>query len=57
MRILEKLSQIVLAIASHNDMYEHVLKLNLLAFVLKISDQKYPDNIRSNAVHAISMFT
>lgn len=57
MRILEKLSQIVILIASHHDMYEHILKLNLLAFVLKISDQRFPDKIRSNAVLAISMFT
>lgn len=44
-------------ISYHHDMYKHIVNLKLLQFILKISDQKYPDNIRSNAVLAISMLT
>ena len=38
-------------------MFEHILKLNLLKFILKISHEKYESEIRSNAVLAISLLT
>ena len=57
MRILEKLSWMITLISYHHDMYKHIINLKLLQFILKISDSKYPDSIRSNAVLAISMLT
>jgi len=38
-------------------MFGHIIKLNLLQFILKISESKYPSSIRSNAVLAISLLT
>lgn len=57
LRILEKLSQLVTLISYHQDMFDHIIKLNLLTFVIKISNKKFPSTIRSNAVLAISMLT
>lgn len=56
-RIIEKLSWLVTLISFHQDMFDHIIKLNLLEFILKISDTKYPSSIRSNAVLAISLLT
>ena len=57
LRLLEKLSWLVTLISFHKDMFEHIIKLDLLKFILKIADQKYPNKIRSNAVLAISLLT
>mmetsp|Transcript_17153 Transcript_17153/g.26519 ORF Transcript_17153/g.26519 Transcript_17153/m.26519 type:complete len:94 (+) Transcript_17153:755-1036(+) len=56
-RILEKLSWLATLISFQQDMFDHIIRLNLLQFVLKISDKKYPSSIRSNAVLAISLLT
>ena len=56
-RVLEKLSWLVTLISFHQDMFDHIIKLRLLEFILKISKNEYPANIRSNAVLAISLLT
>lgn len=56
-RVIEKLSWLVTLISFHQDMFDHIIKLNLLEFILKISDSKFPSSIRSNAVLAISLLT
>jgi hypothetical protein len=56
-RMLEKLSQLMTLISFYQDMFQDIVKLNLLAFIVKISDIKYTSSIRSNAVLAISMLT
>ena len=38
-------------------MFDHIIKLDLLKFVIDISKDKYKSEIRSNAVLAISMLT
>lgn len=38
-------------------MFEHITKLNLLQFIIKIAHKKFPSSIRSNAVLAISLLT
>jgi hypothetical protein len=38
-------------------MFDHIIKINLLTFVIKISGKNYKSSIRSNAVLAISLLT
>ena len=38
-------------------MFELIISLDLLQFILKLSEAKYPNKIRSNAVLAISLLT
>ena len=38
-------------------MFDHIIKINLLSFVIKISGKNYKSTIRSNAVLAISLLT
>ena len=38
-------------------MFDHIIKINLLTFVIKISGKNYKSAIRSNAVLAISLLT
>ena len=57
MKTLENLSWLVTLISFHQDMFEHIIKLNLLNFILKISAPQYPSKVRSNAVLAISLLT
>ena len=38
-------------------MFDYIIKLDLLKFIIKISDSKFPSSIRSNAVLAISLLT
>jgi hypothetical protein len=56
-RILEKLSWLAALISFHQDMFDQVIKLDLLRFIIKISQPRYSGRIRSNAVLAISMLT
>ena len=44
-------------ICFYPDMIEQIIQLNLLGFIIKISSYKYPSNIRSNAVLALSLLT
>lgn len=57
MDILEKLSWLATLISFHEDMFDQIIKINLLQFVIKISHNSYPSPIRSNAVLAISLLT
>lgn len=57
MDILEKLSWLATLISFHEDMFDQIIKINLLQFVIKISNSSYPSPIRSNAVLAISLLT
>jgi len=56
-RTLEQLSWLMALLSFHEDMYEYVLKIDLLKFIIKITDAKYSNTIRSNAVLAISLLT
>lgn len=56
-RIIEKLSWLAALISFHEDMYDYVVPINLLEFVIRISSESYPPLIRSNAVLAISLLT
>ena len=56
-KLLLQMSNLVTLISFHKDMFEHILKLNLLKFILKICQEKYENEIRSNAVLAISLLT
>jgi hypothetical protein len=56
-RLLTQLSNLVTLISFHKDMFDHIIRLNLLKFILKISQEKYPSEVRSNAVLAISLLT
>lgn len=56
-RLIEKLSWMATLISYHQDMFEHIIRLGLLDFVITISDKKYNSTIRSNAVLAISLLT
>ena len=38
-------------------MFDHIIRLDLLKFIIKISAEKYPSSVRSNAVLAISLLT
>lgn len=38
-------------------MFDHIIKINLLTFVIRISGKNYKSSIRSNAVLAISLLT
>ena len=38
-------------------MFELIISLDLLQFILKLSEPAYPNKIRSNAVLAISLLT
>lgn len=38
-------------------MYDQIIKLGLLKFVIKITASRFPSKIRSNAVLAISLMT
>ena len=38
-------------------MFDQIIKIDLLQFVIKISHNSYPSPIRSNAVLAISLLT
>ena len=55
--MLEKLSTLATLISFHQDMDEHIKRINLLQFVIGITQQQYPSAIRSNAVLAISLLT
>jgi len=44
-------------IAYYKDINQQIIKLRLLPFILRISDAKFPPDIRSNAVFAISLLT
>jgi hypothetical protein len=56
-RTLEKVSWLTTLISFHEDMFDHIIKLNILKFVIRLSDKKFPASIRSNAVLAISLLT
>jgi len=38
-------------------MFDHIIRLNILDFIIKITHSKFPSTIRSNAVLAISLLT
>ena len=38
-------------------MFDHIIRLNILDFIIKITNSKFPSTIRSNAVLAISLLT
>ena len=57
LKILEKLSWLATLISFHQDMFDQIIKIKLLQFVIKISDSSYPSAIRSHAVLAISLLT
>jgi hypothetical protein len=56
-RLLEKLSVLLTRVSFHQDLYQLIINQKLLGFILKISDQKYSNTVRSNAVLAISLLT
>lgn len=58
MRILEKISRLITVIAfQHENMYKNILDLNMIHFIMKISEPAFTSEIRSNAVFAISLLT
>lgn len=56
-RTLEKISQMITLICFYPDMIDQIIKLNLLEFIIKISESTYSSSVRSNAVLALSLLT
>ena len=56
-KILEKVSWLTTLICFYPDMIKDVINLNLLNFIIKISGRQFNQNIRSNAVLALSLLT
>lgn len=44
-------------ICFYPDMIDQIIKLNLLEFIIKISEATYSSSVRSNAVLALSLLT
>ena len=57
LRSLENLSWLATLIAFHQDMFDYVVKMKMLKFILSIAVDRYPSTVRSNAVLAISLMT
>lgn len=57
LRILEKLSLLVSLMAFFSDMHDTFLRLDLLRFVVKLTDEKFSSTIRSNAIMTIKLLT
>lgn len=44
-------------ISYHEDMFDHIIRMNLLKFVIQITDKRFPAPVQRNAVLAISLLT
>jgi hypothetical protein len=57
-RVVEKLSYLATLISYHeSDMYETIMEIDLLGFLLKICNPIFKNTIRANAVLAISLLS
>ena len=57
LRLLDKVSWLITLISFQKDMYDMILKLDLLKFIIQLCDKKFGDQIRSNAILSISLLT